>query len=632
MNKRFLSSLVNNLILPSAICLLALMGCGRKDDLDRTGDDTTPPQVIYAYPADTAAGQPRNTVVYVVFSETMKQSTAQSAFSASSASGTFLWFGNSMVFVPSVPFSADDTVRVTVSSAAEDLAGNGLAPAFSRWFVAGASSDNVRPSVAALSPAAGSSGVAPGATITMLASEPVLQFISGSVRLTDSLGNPVAGNTSWQDSVTVAFNPTADLAANMRYTVTVDTILRDRCWNRNQTASWQFSTEADLTPPTVISVSPANGSGTASLKDSIVVAFSEPMDTASARAAFAMNPAVAGSFSWSGMAVLKFKPSQILAVKRTYQITISNTTRDRNGVQMAQAFNSTFTTDRVVYAASISASRVYVMARTSGQEMQQINITHPLGLACSPDGTKLYVLTGGAAGSLKVLDPQNAHQEARDIAIGNYPFAMDVAGPLILVSSSTGSTVKLIDTTAWASPATYAVDAGPRGVGIGNGRFFAACADAGRLSAYNISGTYLDHVVIHSTSQMLCLSAAGDTLYICEGDQVSAFLAATLVWLGSAATDCHDAIRAGNYLYVSDPASPRVRVYSPAPSGTNIVHVQDVTVGTAPPRDLCASADGTRVFSANGATGTLSEISTTSNTVVNTITVGAPTDAVAVSP
>lgn len=630
MNKIFLRSAINSILL-SAVCFLVLLGCGRKDELDRTKDDTTPPQVIYAYPADSAAGLPRNTVVYVVFSEAMKQSTAQSAFSASGASGTFLWFGNNMVFVPSAPFGSDDTVRVTVSSTAEDLAGNYLAPAFSRWFTVGASSDNVRPTVSALSPAAGSSGVAVGITITMRTSEPVLQFISGGVRLTDSLNNVVPGNTSWQDSVTVAFNPTSDLASNMRYTVTVDTILRDRCWNRNETASWQFTTEVDLTPPTVASISPANGSAAVSLKDSIMVTFSEPMDTASARAAFSMNPAVAGSFSWSGMTALKFKPTQILAVKRTYQVTINNTARDRNGIPMTAPFNSTFTTDRAVYAASVSANRVYVMARTSGQEMQQINVTHPLGLACSPDGTKLYVLTGGAAGSLKVLDPQNAHQEVRSISIGNYPAAMDIAGHLILVSSYSGNSIKLVDTTAWASPATYPVDAGPRGVGIGSSRLFVACADAGRLNVYNLSGTYLDHVLIHATSQLLCLSAAKDTLYLCEGDQVSAFLASTLVWLGSATTDCEDAVRAGNYLYVSDSANPRVRVYSPAPSGNIIGHVQDIAVGSAA-RDLCASADGARVFSANGTTGTVSEISTTTNTVVNTITVGAALDAVAVSP
>lgn len=631
MYRNHVERIKNRFILVSAFCFLVLAGCGRKDDLDRTGDDTTPPRVIYAFPADSAAGLPRNTVVYLAFSEAMKQPTAQAAFSASGAAGAFFWYGNSMVFVPSSPFSADDTVRLSVSSNALDLADNGLAPAFSRWFVTGTSLDNVRPTVSALQPAAGSSGVTAGATITMLASEPVLQFISGQVRLTDSLNNVVAGNTTWQDSVTVAFNPTADLAANMRYTVMVDTIMRDRCWNRNETASWQFTTEADNTPPTVVSITPANGASAVSLKDSVLVTFSEPMDTASARAAFSLNPAVAGTFSWSGMTVLKFKPSQILAVRKAYAVAIGTGARDRNGVSMAAPFNSTFTTDRVVYAASVSANRVYVMARTSGQEMQQINITHPLGLACSPDGTKLYVLTGGAAGSLRVLDPANAHQEVRSIAVGNYPFAMDVAGHRILVSSYTGNSVKLVDTTAWGSPSTFTVDAGPRGVALGGSRIFAACADAAKLCVYDLSGSFQQSVTILAGSKMLSLSQGRDTVYLCEGTQLSAFLASSLTWLGSAATDCEDAVRAGGYLYASDPLNPRVRVYSPAPSGNIIGHVQDIAIGSAA-RDLCASADGSRVFSANGTTGTVSEINTVTNTVVSTITVGAAVDAVAVSP
>lgn len=624
--------IIRGCVLLSFLSFLILGGCGKKGDLDQTKDDTTPPQVVYAYPADSAAGLPRNTVVYVVFSETMKQSTAQAAFSASGASGTFLWFGNSMVFVPSAPFPSDDTMRLSVSSNALDLADNGLAPAFSRWFVTGSSSDDVRPTVSALQPAAGSSGVAVGTTITMRASEPVLQFISGQVRLTDSLGNQVSGNTSWQDSVTVAFNPTADLPASMRYTVTVDTILRDRCWNRNETASWQFTTEIDNTPPTVVTISPTSGASAVSLKDSVVITFSEPMDTASVRTAFGISPSVSGSFSWSGMTVLKFKPSQILAVKRSYSVTINNTARDCNGVPMAAPFSSTFTTDRAVYAASISANRVYVMARSTGQEMQQLNITHPLGLACSPDGTKLYVLTGGAAGSLKVLDPADAHQELRAIAVGNQPYAISLSasGNRLAVSNYSSGTVTVIDTMGW-SVNSFSVEAGPRGVAFGTGSIFAACADAARLSEYTPAGTFVQNVVIHGTSKMLCLSQGRDTVYVCEGDQLSAFLASSLTWLGSATTDCEDAVRAGSYLYATDPLNPRVRVYSPTPSGNIIRHVQDIAVNSAA-RDLCSSADGSRVFSANGSTGTISEISTTSNTVIKTVTVGAAMDAVAVSP
>lgn len=631
MYSKFFKRTKHNRVLLSAFCFLVLIGCGKKDNPTPPDGDTTPPRVSYAYPTDSAAGLPRNTAIYVMFSEPMNQGSAQGAFSASGASGAFHWFGNSMVFAPASPFPADDTVRVTVSSSAQDPAGNGLAPAFSRWFVAGSATDNTRPTVSALDPASGGTGISIGATITMSASEPILQFLTGNVLLADSLGNPVAGNTTYQDSLTVAFNPTSNLAHNTRYTVTVDTILRDRCWNRNEPASWWFRTEIDASAPTVLSVSPADGSPAVSLKDSVVITFSEPMDTASARAAFSIEPSVSGAFRWGGQSVLIFKPAQVLAVNRGYSIAVSTAAMDQSGNGLTTPFSSFFTTDRAVYAASISANRVYVMARTSGQEMQQINVTHPLGLAYSSDGTKLYVLTGGAAGSLKVLDPANAHQEVRDIAVGNYPYAMDAAGHKILVSSYSGNSVKLVDTTAWGSPATHAVDAGPRGVALGNSRIYAACADAAKLSAYTLSGVWQQSVTILTGSKMMAMSQGRDTLYLCEGTQISAFLASDLTWLGSAATDCEDAVRAGSFLYSSDPLNPRVRVFSPAPSGNIIGHVQDIAVGSAA-RDLCASTDGSRVFSANGTAGTVSEISTTTNTVVQTTAVGAAVDAVAVSP
>lgn len=620
-------------ILLSAFWFLVLMGCGKKADPVQPPGDTTPPRVLYAYPADSSSGAMRNTVAYVTFSEAMDKSSAQGAFTAGGASGAFHWFGNSLVLVPASPFPADDTVRLGVSSAAQDLAGNGLSPALSRWFVTGAATDVTRPTVGALDPAAGGTGVPVASSVTMRVSEPILQFITGAVRLADPLDIPVPGNTSWQDSVTVVFNPTSDLAYNTLYTVTVDTILRDLCWNRNETAAWQFRTVEDLSLPTVVSVSPANGSGAVSLRDSVVVTFSEPMDTASARAAFSIEPGMAGSISWVGQNVMKFKPSQALAVNRYHSAAVSTGARDLAGNQMASSFSSSFTTDRAVYAACTQAGRVYVLARASGEEMQRIDMTNPVDIACSPDGSKVYVITGGAAGSLKVLDPNNAHQEVRSVGLGNGPYAIDLSasGAQLAVSNYVAGTVTAIDTAAWGSPLTFAVDAGPHGVAFGNGRIFAACADAGWLSAYTTAGAFIQNVVAHATSKHLCLSAGRDTIYLCEGDQVSAFAASALAWLGSAATDCHDAVRAGAYLYVSDPLTPRVRVYSPAPSGNIIAHIQDITVGSAP-QGLCASSDGSRVFSANGATGTVSEISTASNAVVKTITVGAAVDAVAASP
>lgn len=624
-------------ILISALCLLISVGCGKKDNPVPPETDTTPPRVIHAYPADSAVGLPRNTAIYVMFSEPMQQSTAQAAFSASGASGTFFWFGNNMVFVPSSPFPADDTVRLSVSSNAQDLADNGLAPAFSRWFVTGSTLDDVRPTVTALSPAAGASGVAVGQSITMRTSEPILQFISGQVGLRDSLGALVPGNTSWQDSVTVVFNPGTNLANDMRYTVTVDTILRDRSWNRNEAASWQFTTEADNTPPTVVVVSPANGSLAVSFRDSVVITFSEPMDTASVRAAFVISPAASGHFSWSGTTTIKFKPSQILAVKKAYTVTVGTGARDRNGNQMAAPFSASFTTDGAIYAACASANKVYVLARTSGDEMQQISATGPVDVACSPDGSKLYVVTGGASGSLLVLDPNNAHVVLRTIPLGSQPYVLAVSpsGRHLAVSNYGSNSLSIIDTVGWTAN-HFGVENGPRGLDFGNSNnIIVVCAGSGYLYSYPLSGgtwQYRSSSSVSSNSEGLALSGNRDTVYLCEGSQLSAFAAATdFPWAGGAVTGCYEVLRKDSLLYASDPLGNRVRVYRATPSGGFLIWKTDIAVGSMP-QGLGLSSDGARLYSANSSGGTITEMNPANNTVVRTLTVGAGARAVALSP
>jgi len=635
--QKFLSRLVHNLILPAVFCLLILMGCGKKDNPVPPETDTTPPRIIYAYPQDSAQSLPRNTIIYLIFSEPMNRSSVQGAFSCG-VSGDFRWFGSTVVFVPASPFAANDTVRLSVSSAAQDNAGNGLAPAFSRWFVTGGVVDDVRPTVSALAPAAGQSGVAVGANISLRASEPILQFIIGQVKLTDSLGNSVPGNTSWQDSVTVVFNPSSDLANNMRYTVTVDTILRDRCWNRNEMATWQFTTEADNIKPTVVSITPANGSQEVSLKDSVVVTFSEPMDTASVRAAFSISPALSGTIAWSGLAKLKFKPSQIMAVRRAYAVNIDTAARDINGNRMAAAFNASFITDRVVYAACTSANMVYVMAKSSGQEVQRISASSPVDVACSPDGSKLYVLSGGASGSLKVLDPNDAHSQVRSIAVGSQPYALAISssGRHLAVSNYAGNSITVIDTLSWAA-VTFDVEAGPKGLGFGNNNnILVVCTGARYLYSYPLAGgpwQYRSYTIVEPGSEGLSLSAGRDTLYLCEGSKVSVFASTTdFPWASSSAIpSCSRVLRRGNLLYVSDSLSNRVRVYQATPTGNFLQWQADITVGTGP-KGLGLSNDGTKLYSANSGSGNLSVINLTTNAVEATWTVGSGAAAVAASP
>src|ERR1700694_4020714 len=86
----------------------------------------------------------------------------------------------------------------------------------------------------------------------------------------------------------------------------------------------------DVTPPTVASVVPQNGSTNVPTNATITVTFSENVDSASVtNAAFSLTPGVTGTISVSGV-VAQFTPSPALPPSTVITGTISNV-KDRAG-------------------------------------------------------------------------------------------------------------------------------------------------------------------------------------------------------------------------------------------------------------------------------------------------------------
>ena len=69
---------------------------------------------------------------------------------------------------------------------------------------------------------------------------------------------------------------------------------------------------------------------------SIEVDFSEPVEHATAQAAFAISPAVEGAFSWSA-ASLTFTPADRLPLRTAFEVSIGPGVRDRAGNAMPGA-------------------------------------------------------------------------------------------------------------------------------------------------------------------------------------------------------------------------------------------------------------------------------------------------------
>jgi hypothetical protein len=108
----------------------------------------------------------------------------------------------------------------------------------------------------------------------------------------------------------------------------------------------------DTTAPAVSSVAPAAGATALSTGTTVGVTFSEPMDRASAQAAFSLvrasdGTAVAGTFTWSGD-TMTFRPSPALGAGTEYRATVETGARDAAGNPLGAARAWTFKTATTV--------------------------------------------------------------------------------------------------------------------------------------------------------------------------------------------------------------------------------------------------------------------------------------------
>ncbi len=104
----------------------------------------------------------------------------------------------------------------------------------------------------------------------------------------------------------------------------------------------------DIDAPSVASISPADGATGVATTSAVTVSFSEPMDKASASAAFSLrrasdNAAVPGSFSWNAN-TMTFRPSAAIGQGTSYTARVRIGARDAAGNPLASEQASGFKT------------------------------------------------------------------------------------------------------------------------------------------------------------------------------------------------------------------------------------------------------------------------------------------------
>ena len=224
----------------------------------------------------------------------------------------------------------------------------------------------------------------------------------------------------------------------------------------------------------------------------------------------------------------------------------------------------------------------------------------PLGIAFTPDGSKLYVANALEAGvyanSVSVIDTETKSVIAA-VDVGNYPFGVAVTpdGNEVYVANWGDTTISVIDTDT--NEVTASIETGKSPTGI-------AFTPDGKKAYVTNSGEGTVSVIDTTTKKVIAKVQQVD--YTCWGVAVNPI---------------------GTKVYVANQLSINVSVID---TNKNLV-TATVKAGNSP-YGVAFTPDGNKAYVTNSGDGTVSVINTTTDTVISTVNVGSSPMGVAVSP
>lgn len=230
------------------------------------GADTSPPAMTGTVPADSGTDVALNQKISATFSEDLyAPSLLPAGFTVTgpgvtAVAGTVTYRGRTALFSPARRLAANTAYTATLSTAIEDLAGNGSLATASWGFSTRANSDATPPVVTVTSPSDAALNVAIGNPISATFSEPLdpatittetftvtgpgAQAVIGTVAF-DPASNTATFTRLNHLTTPVAFHPepVSNLDANTTYTATLGTGARDLAGNALASAVvWSFTT------------------------------------------------------------------------------------------------------------------------------------------------------------------------------------------------------------------------------------------------------------------------------------------------------------------------------------------------------------------------------------------------------
>jgi stringent starvation protein B len=354
--------------------------------------DTTPPTVSSVSPAADATGVAISTTVSVTFSEAMNASTiTTSSFTVGGVSGSVSYNSGTYTatFTPSADLSYETTYTATLSTAITDAAGNPLASAYSWSFTTTSAPVGVTVSIDAPATAATDSDFTANVNITEVTNFDACNYdvsFDASVLRLDSVTAGLIGSTVVPVDIANELSPgTWTVVENISGLAGVsgsgylavlhfhvvgtegDTSaisLSNGMLSNNLAeeipATWVgdsviIGPGADVTPPTVSSVSPAADATGVAVTTAVTATFSEVMDESTITTSSFTVGGVSGSVSYnSGTYTATFAPSANLSYSTTYTANLSTAITDAAGNPLASAYSWSFTTTSAPVGVTVS--------------------------------------------------------------------------------------------------------------------------------------------------------------------------------------------------------------------------------------------------------------------------------------
>ena len=221
------------------------------------------PTIIFTNPVNGATAVPINQKVSAIFSTAMNASTINGTTftltgpgaTAVAGSVTYAAGSNTALFIPTANLAPSTTYTATVTSGAQDLAGNALGAGAvpNPWtFTTGTSASTTAPTITLTNPANVGTNVQLNATVNATFSEAMdpTTLTTATFTLTAPPGATlVTGTVSYAPATDIAtFTPTSQLAPNTEYTATVTTGAKDTFGNALAAGPvpnpWTFTTGA----------------------------------------------------------------------------------------------------------------------------------------------------------------------------------------------------------------------------------------------------------------------------------------------------------------------------------------------------------------------------------------------------